>query len=63
MFSLNPMGSKILELLDRGNSPAQITQQLSAEFGVSFDVVQRDVCEFLDSLKLHELVDSEDSAA
>ena len=57
MFRLNPMGSRILDLLDKGESHASIADQISAEFGIALDVVQTDVQEFLDSLQLHGLLE------
>ena len=57
MFRLNPIGSRILDMSDKGESLASIANQISAEFGVAFDVVQTDVKEFLNSLQLHGLLD------
>jgi hypothetical protein len=57
MFRLNPLGSRTLDLLDKGESLPRIAEQISAEFGVAFDVVQRDVKEFLNSLQLHGVLD------
>lgn len=57
MFRLNPLGSKILDLLDRGESLPRIAEQISAEFGVALDVVQTDLKEFLDALELHGVLD------
>lgn len=57
MFRLNPLGSRVLDLLDKGESLPRISDQISAEFGVALDVVQTDLREFLDSLGLHGLLD------
>jgi len=63
MFRLNPLGSLILELLDRGDSIQQIAEQVSAQFGVAFDAVQRDVKEFMAALEIHGVLDPHSSKA
>ena len=57
MYRLNPLGSQILDLLDKGLSVARIADQVSAECGVSLDIVQADLKEFLESLELHGVID------
>jgi hypothetical protein len=51
MFRVNPLGARVLDLLDEGNSPKQIADKLSAEFAVPLSQVQADVAEFVESLK------------
>ncbi len=63
MFILNLVGSKILELLDRQYTPAQIAEDVSREFGISADVAIRDVGEFLDALEKHHLIEAHPSGA
>jgi hypothetical protein len=58
MFRLNPLATRILDLLDRGESPSRIVEQISAEFEIALDLVQTDVNDFLDALKLHGVLDS-----
>ena len=58
MFHVNPMGSKILDLLEQGLGPSQIAERMSAEFDVSLEVVQTDLEFFLQSLKTHGVIDS-----
>ena len=53
MFRLNPLGSQILDRLERGESLPHIAEQISAMFGIALDVAQSDVEEFLGSLELH----------
>jgi hypothetical protein len=53
MFRVNPLGAKVLDLLDRGDSPTQIAEKLSAEFSVPLHDVRADVEEFIKSLKMH----------
>ena len=56
MFRVNPLGAKVLDLLDRGDSPAQIAEKLSVEFNVPLDDVRADVEEFIKSLNVHGVV-------
>jgi hypothetical protein len=57
MFSLNFIGSKILELLKRGCPEPQIAQEISMEFGVTREIAAADVREFLDTLEKHRLIE------
>jgi len=57
MFRLNPLGSQILDLLEKGESLPEIANRISAEFGVALDVVQVDIQDFLDLLELHGVLD------
>jgi hypothetical protein len=57
MFRLNPLGSRVLDLLDKGELLPRIADQISAEFGVPLDVAEADLREFLDSLELHGVLD------
>jgi len=56
MFNLNPVGSRILELLESGSAEAEIVDVISREFGTSREIVENDVREFIGSLKEHKLV-------
>lgn len=58
MFRVNPLGARVLDLLDEGNTPAQIAEKLSREFAVALSEVQTDVNEFLESLKVHGVLNS-----
>lgn len=53
MFRVNPIGSRILDLLDRGASLPQVVEQISADSGVAVNVVEADIQHFLDSLAVH----------
>jgi hypothetical protein len=59
MFRLNAVGSRILDLLDGGASVPDIAERLCAEFGVALDVVQIDLRDFLHSLELHGVLESQ----
>jgi len=57
MFNLNPVGSRIVELLKSGNTELQIADQLIREFGIGRDVAEKDTHEFLQELKNHRLIE------
>jgi hypothetical protein len=63
IFTLNLVGSKILELLEHRYTNAQIAEQLSREFGIGTDVAMRDIEEFLGTLEKHHLIDARSSDA
>lgn len=56
IFNLNPVGSRILELLEHGATEPEIVSVVSREFRTSEDVVASDVCEFINSLREHEIL-------
>lgn len=56
MFNLNPVGSKVLELMESGRAEAEIVEAISREFGASRSTVEDDVREFIELLKKHKLV-------
>ena len=57
MFNLNFVGSRILELLKTGATEPAIVDEISQKFEVSRDVAERDVREFIASLKQHHLLE------
>lgn len=57
MFRINPVGSKILDLLEREVSVGEIAEQISREFGVAREMVRADVRDFLACLEAHGVVD------
>jgi hypothetical protein len=61
IFSLNFVGSRILELLKVNVQPPQIAEAISREFGVSMETANADVREFLESLEKHRLIERRDS--
>ena len=50
MFSLNPVGTRIIELLREPQDSLSLAAKISQEFGVSEKTVRRDVEEFLAAL-------------
>jgi hypothetical protein len=57
IFNLNFVGSRILELLKTGFTESQTADQISGEFGVTRDLVEGDVRDFLNNLKKCHLVE------
>jgi hypothetical protein len=58
MFTLNFVGSRILELLKNGSTQSAIVDEISREFGVSRDFAENDVRDFLQNLQNYHLVES-----
>jgi Coenzyme PQQ synthesis protein D (PqqD) len=56
MFSLNVVGSRILELVKAGSAEPEIVTSISREFNASREIVENDVREFIESLKNHKLI-------
>jgi hypothetical protein len=50
MFSLNTVGSKILDLIDKGQDEAEIAREVSAAYGVDIATAWADVHSFLNAL-------------
>lgn len=57
MFSLNFVGSTILELLKNGSCQSEIVGAVIRQFEISPDVAEADVHEFIESLKRHGLIE------
>jgi hypothetical protein len=61
MFKLNLVGSRILELLKTGYTESGIVDEIHREFGVSRDLTENDMREFLQNLKKCHLVEEQES--
>ena len=57
MFNLNPVGSRILELMKEGSDAERITDEISREFDVAREIAECDVREFLQDLQNNHLVE------
>jgi hypothetical protein len=57
IFNLNLVGSKIIELLRSTSAESEIAEKISREFDISGDLAQKDVREFLQTLKKYHLVE------
>lgn len=56
MFCLNVVGSKVLELMQRGYDESSIADLISQDFGANRDVVRADIIEFIETLHKHHIL-------
>ena len=56
MFCLNIVGSKILELMQKGYDESRIADEISRSFGASKEVVSADVRDFIENLHKHHIL-------
>jgi hypothetical protein len=56
MFCLNIVGSKILELMQRGYDESRIAAEISRQYGVSGDIARADVIDFIETLHRHHIL-------
>jgi hypothetical protein len=63
MFGLNLVGSKIIDLLERGYTPTLIAQEIARSFDISPETADVDVREFLETLEKHRLIETYPSSA
>jgi len=56
MFCLNVVGSKILELMQRGYDESRIAAEISRQYGVSGDIARADVLDFIETLHKHHIL-------
>lgn len=56
MFCLNVVGSKIVELLERGFEEAQIAAQVSSAYAMDIETVRADVHDFIEALNKHHIL-------
>lgn len=59
-FSLTPVACRIWQLLKRNCDVEEIAKTICAEFTAPRDLVERDLAEFLDSLRQNQLLFDED---
>ncbi|MBZ5666473.1 MAG: PqqD family protein [Acidobacteriia bacterium] len=63
MFSLNFVGSRILELLKSGTTESEIVDEIIREFGVGRDLAENDMREFIGNLKKCHLLEEHERGA
>ena len=61
MFNLNFVGSRILELLETGEPESAIVKRIGQEFKVDSGTAERDLHEFLETLRQHRLLEEHGS--
>jgi hypothetical protein len=57
IFSLNPVATRIVELLGEGHDEFSLARTLSREFSVREEIVKRDVDDFLSRLRQQRLIE------
>ena len=56
MFSVNVVGSKILELVEHGWDEARIAEEISRIYTITIEIVRPDVHDFIEVLRKHEIL-------
>jgi hypothetical protein len=59
-FTVNPVGAEIIELLKEGKSEEEITEILLGLYEVDSKTLQKDLHDFNDILKLHQLLEQDE---
>ena len=62
-FSLNPIGAKVWELLQKGTTTEQIIDQISVDFHAPRETVENDVRAFIQKLEDQKLIVREERTA
>jgi hypothetical protein len=61
MFSLNPVASRMLELMKADASESEIVEVIAREFKASSEGVENDLRDFMEKLLEHNLIEAVDS--
>ena len=61
VFTVNSTGRAILTILKKGATNSEISEALSTEFDVAENDVERDIDEFLDMLRGHRFLQSDEN--
>ncbi len=56
VFSLNPVGIRIVELLQDGNDAMRLANTISQEFRISQEIAGKDIADFLTALQEQHLL-------
>ncbi|NTW23527.1 MAG: PqqD family protein [Lentimicrobium sp.] len=59
-FTVNPLGAEIIEMLKEGKTEEEITQNLLGLYEVDSKTLQKDLHDFNDILKLHQLLEQDE---
>lgn len=62
MYTSNPVGGRIFELLSQGQTPEQVITAISLECDFDREIVQRDLDGFLDQLRSYGLIERDNAA-
>lgn len=61
MFSLNVVGSTILELIEQGWHEERIAEEISRAYATTIETAQTDVHDFMEALRKHSILQANDS--
>lgn len=61
MFSLNVVGSKILELIEQGWDEARIAEEISRAYATTIEVARTDIHDFIEALYKHSILQANGS--
>jgi hypothetical protein len=61
MFSLNVVGSKILELIEHGWDEPRIAEEISRTYATTVEVARTDVHDFMEELRKHSILEANGS--
>lgn len=53
---LNGTGSRVWELIDGSRTVEEISRQIESEYNITFDKALADVTEFVEDLRVHEML-------
>ena len=59
MYTSNPVGGRILELLSQGTSPENVVETISRECTVAQETVRHDLEHFVEQLRTYGLIEPE----
>jgi hypothetical protein len=63
MYTSNPVGGRILELLTQGHAPESVIPIISRECEVDEETVRRDLGKYLELLRSYNIVEPQVTAA
>lgn len=61
-FTVNPIGSEIIELLKQDKTIDQINEELLIRYNADIVTIEKDVSDFITILKQYSLIDNIDAA-
>ena len=61
-FSVNPIGIEIIEMLKKGISVDDINKRVFEKYNADIVTVEKDVGDFIEMLKQHSLIQTNDAA-
>ena len=61
-FTVNPIGSEIIELLRQDKTVDQVNQELLIRYNADIVTIEKDVSDFITILKQYSLIDNTDAA-